>query len=66
MASGISNSLRKEAFAVDLLKDRIVRGSFENSEYYSQKNVLVREKNRKDRGIRQAFKKNKCRAPEIK
>ena len=42
----------KESFAVDWFKDRIVKGSFENGEYYSFKNVLVREKNRKDRGIR--------------
>ena len=43
----------KESFAVDWFKDRIVKCSFENGEHYSFKNVLVREKNRKDRGIRQ-------------
>ena len=65
MASGITNSLRKEAFAVDLLKDRVVRGSFEKNEYFSQKNVIVRDKNRKDRGIRQAFRKS-GKAPAVK
>ncbi|MDO5139219.1 MAG: hypothetical protein Q4D71_12280 [Oscillospiraceae bacterium] len=66
MASGISSSLRQEAFAIDLLKDQVTRGSFESGEYYSQKNVLVRERKRKDRGIRQSFKKNNRKAPAIK
>ena len=55
---GISKSLEKVEFARDILKGRIVRGSFETGEYYSQKNVIVRDKNRKDRGIRQAFKRS--------
>lgn len=54
-----------KGFAVDLLKDRVARGSFERGEYYSQKNVLVREKNRKDRGIRQSFKRNHRKAPQV-
>lgn len=63
--SAITKSLEPIRFAVDILKDRIVEGSFESGEYYSQKNVLVREKNRKDRGIRQSFKKHGRKAPQI-
>ena len=55
---GIAKSLEKIEFARDFLKGRDVRGSFEKKEYFSQKNVIVRDKNRKDRGIRQAFRKN--------
>ena len=45
----------KVVFAKDIFKNRIVRGSFENPEHYSQKNVLVRCK-RKDRNIRKTKK----------
>ena len=64
MASGISRSLEKIEFAKDILKDRVVRGSFEKNEYFSRKNVLVRDKNRKDRGIRTAFKRS-GKAPAV-
>lgn len=65
MASAITRSLEKIAFAVDILKDRITKGSFESPEWYSQKNVIVRERKRKDRGIRQSFKRNGRKAPLI-
>ena len=57
MTSGIKKSLEKIEFAKDILRGRVVRGSFEKGEYFSQKNVIVRDKNRKDRGIRQAFRR---------
>lgn len=65
MASGILKSLKKIVFAEDIFYGRIVRGSFENGEYYSQKGVLVRDKNRKDRGIRLAFKRAGYKAPNL-
>ena len=55
--SDIRKSLKKITFAEDVLYGRIVRGSFENPEYYSQVDVLVRDPKRKDRGIRKAYKK---------
>lgn len=64
MASGIRSSSNKEAFAVDLLKDRVTRGSFEKREFYSRKNVIIRERNRDDHGIRQSFRK-KGKAPAL-
>ncbi len=64
MLSGIDRSLEKVVFAKDILKGRDVRGSFEKPEYFSQKNVLVRDKNRKDRGIRQYFRKT-GKAPAV-
>ena len=62
---GIRKSLKKITFAEDVFGDRIVRGSFENDEYYSQKGVLVREPHRKDRGIKDAFKRNGFKAPNL-
>ena len=35
MSSGILESLKKIVFAKDIFYGRIVRGSFENKEYYS-------------------------------
>lgn len=64
MASGIGSSSRKETFAEDVLKNRVARGYFEKNEFYSKQNVIVREKDRKDRGIRKAFKKS-GKAPAI-
>ena len=64
MPSGIVRSQEKVVFAKDILKDRTVRGSFEKGEYFSQKNVIVRDKNRKDRGIRTAFRKT-GKAPAV-
>ena len=64
-SGGVLSSLQKEVFAKDIFYDRIVRGSFETKEYYSQKNVLVREKNRKDRGIRHAFRDAGFKAPNL-
>jgi len=57
MLSGIERSLEKVDFAKNILKGRDVRGSFEKPEYFSQKNVIVRDKNRKDRSIRQQFRR---------
>ena len=62
---GIRESLKKITFAEDVFGDRIVRGSFENPEYYSQKGVLVRDPHRKDRGIKDAFKRNGFKAPYL-
>ena len=64
--SDIRKSLKKITFAEDVLYGRIVRGSFENPEYYSQVDVLVRNPKRKDRGIRKAYKKNGHKAPELR
>ncbi len=64
-SGGVLSSLQKEVFAKDIFYDRIVRGSFENGEYYSQKGVLVRDKNRKDHGIRLAFKRAGYKAPNL-
>ena len=57
MTSGIRRSQEKIEFAKDFLYGRVVRGSFERKEYFSQNNVLVRDRNRKDRGVRQAFRR---------
>lgn len=65
MASGILESLKKIVFAEDIFYGRIVRGSFETKDYYSQKNVLVRDKNRKDRGIKDSFKEVGYKAPNL-
>ena len=64
MLSAIERSREKVEFAKDILKGREVRGSFEKPEYFSQKNVIVRDKNRKDRGIRQYFRKT-GKAPAV-
>lgn len=66
MASGILESLKKIVFAEDIFYGRIVRGSFENREYYSQKGLLKDEMNRVDRGgMRHYFKNNGYKAPNL-
>lgn len=65
MAAGIRSSSQKESFAVDLLKDRVARGSFEKREFYSRKNVIIRDRHREDRGIRQSFRNNNGKAPSL-
>ena len=61
---GISKSLEKIEFDKDILKDRVVRGSCEKGSWYSRKGTIVRDPNRKDRGIRTAFKKS-GKAPAV-
>lgn len=64
MPSGIVRSQEKLVFARDILKDRVVRGSFEKKEYFSQKNVIVRDRNHKYKGLRQYFRRN-GKAPAV-
>ena len=61
MASGISKSLEKIEFAKDILKDRVVRGSFEKNEYFIQYNIFKRKHKNE---IRQSFRKT-GKAPAI-
>lgn len=57
MTSRITNSLRKKAFASNLLKEHVVKCSFQKKNHF-QENIIVRDKDRKDRGVRQAYYKS--------
>ena len=59
MASGISRSTEKVVFA-KYRENRMEceKGSWEKLEMLSQKNLLIRDPDRKDRGIREDFKKH--------
>lgn len=57
MAVGIVDSSRKEAFANDILGDRveIEKGSFETREYYTNKRAVFRKSKRRDLTLHHSF-----------
>ena len=66
MASGISRSTEKVVFA-KYRRNRMEceKGSWEKREMQSQTNTLIRDPNRKDRGIRKYFKEHGYKAPNL-